>query len=174
LIIVFKPIRAVLSNKIRIFLGGMRADLEHFNLIDRFKHMILPVCVLVFTMFVSKARFMRTSMIEQLGSEYIKTARAKGLAEGKVIWKHAIRNAFIPVVIILTMQLPALVGGAAFIEMVFAWPGVGGLGLKAIFDRDYPLIMEITLVFSIAIIISNLLADILHGVIDPRVRNEIK
>ncbi|HLO11035.1 MAG TPA: ABC transporter permease [Pseudoneobacillus sp.] len=154
--------------------GGMRTDMDHFNIMDRIKHMVLPVFVLVFLMFSSKARFMRSSMIEQLKSDYIKTARSKGLSEGKIIWKHALRNALLPVVIILTMQLPSLVGGAAFIEMVFAWPGVGGLALKAMSDRDYPLIMGITLVFSVAIIISNLLADIIHGIIDPRVRNEIK
>jgi peptide/nickel transport system permease protein len=154
--------------------GGWRADMEHFNLVDRLRHMVLPVGVLVFLMFSSKSRFMRTSMLEQMKSDYIRTARSKGLSEGKVIWKHALRNALLPVVIILTMQLPQLVGGAAFIEMVFAWPGVGGMGLKAVFDRDYPMIMGITLIFSIAIIFSNLLADILHGILDPRVRNEIK
>ncbi|MHC0037585.1 ABC transporter permease [Pseudoneobacillus sp. C159] len=154
--------------------GGMRADLEHFNLVDRLRHMVLPVGVLVFLMFSSKSRFMRTSMLEQMKSDYIKTARSKGVSERKVIWKHALRNALLPVVIILTMQLPGLVGGAAFIEMVFGWPGLGGLGLKAIFDRDYPMIMGITLVFAIAIILSNLLADIMHGILDPRVRSEIK
>ena len=132
-------------------------------------HLILPVIALSTSIMAELVRYTRSSMIGVLGQDYVRTARAKGLAETPVIVKHAFRTAMVPVVTLLAMLIPRLVGGAAVTETVFSWPGMGRLAVSAALNRDFPTIMGITLVISIIVIISNLLVDLLYTKLDPRV-----
>jgi len=135
-----------------------------------FGNLVLPVTVMVISGLAGITRYQRASMIEVLGQEYIKVARAKGLPERMVIYKHALRNALIPIVTMLGLSLPDLFGGAFIIETIFAWPGMGRLGVAAVFSRNYPMIMGITVLTSLMIVIGNLLADIGYAIVDPRIR----
>lgn len=140
--------------------------------VDRLKHLIMPALALGTGSAASVARYMRSGMLEQIRQDYVRTARAKGLSERIVIFKHAMRNALIPVVTLLGLYLPFLVGGAVLIETIFAWPGMGRLMVQAIFQRDYPIVLAAAFVIAIMVILGNLLADIMYSVVDPRVRVE--
>jgi peptide/nickel transport system permease protein len=118
----------------------------------------------------SMSRFMRSSMLEVIKQDFVRTARAKGLTERVVIYKHALRNALIPIITILALQLPALFGGTLFIEQLFAWPGMGRLSVNAIFIRDYQVIMGTTMIAAVMVVASNLIADILYALVDPRIQ----
>lgn len=137
---------------------------------DLAKHMIMPVMVSCASGIASWARYQRSSMLEVIRQDYIRTARAKGLTEKVVMGRHAVRNAAIPVITILGMSIPGLIGGSALIEQIFAWPGMGRLGINAIFSRDYPVIMAVNLMTSILVMLGNLTADVLYAVVDPRIR----
>jgi peptide/nickel transport system permease protein len=137
---------------------------------DRLHHLVLPVIAIALTSYVSWMRYQRSSMIEAMASSYIRTARSKGLSERAVLFKHAFRNALLPIVTLLGLSLPALVGGAYFVEYVFSIPGVGYLTFASIFSRDYPTIMAITMLTAVLIVIGNLLADVAYAVVDPRIR----
>lgn len=150
--------------------SGMRENFDHFDLWDRVYHLILPASTLAFGLIATKSRFMRSSMLEVVKQDYVRTARAKGLSEGKVIFKHALRNGLIPIITIIANQLPNLFNGALFIETIFAWPGMGRLGVSAIFIRDYQVIMGTTLIAAVLVVIANLVADILYAVVDPRIK----
>lgn len=140
--------------------------------LDRLWHLALPVATLAIVGFASWMRYQRASMLEVLDQPYIRTARAKGVPERIVLYRHALRNALIPIVTLLGLSLPTLVGGAYFIEYIFSVPGMGYLGLTAIFQRDYPTVMGITLLSAIFVIAGNLLADVAYAFIDPRIRYE--
>jgi len=116
------------------------------------------------------SRYMRQSMLEVVRQEYIQTARAKGLSEQAVIGKHALRNALLPVVTILGLSLPGLIGGSVIVEWIFAIPGMGQLMVQAVFSRDYPVIMGNLVIVSTLTLVANLLADISYGLVDPRIR----
>jgi len=149
---------------------GMQTIGEPFSLIDRVRHLIMPATILgVFNAGVW-ARYTRASMLDVLHADYVTTARAKGLQEWVVIVRHAFRNSLIPLITIVTISLPALLGGAVIIETIFQWPGMGMLGYRATTTRDYPILMGITLISATMILFSNLLADILYAVVDPRIR----
>jgi peptide/nickel transport system permease protein len=150
--------------------SGMREVYDHFDIIDRIKHLILPSTVLAFGMVAGNTRFIRSSMLEVINQDYIQTARSKGLTEYIVIVKHALRNALIPIITVVAMQLPMILGGAFIIEQIFGWPGMGRMAINAVFVRDYPLIMGTTMLAAVGVILCNLLADILYAVVDPRVR----
>jgi peptide/nickel transport system permease protein len=109
-------------------------------------------------------------MLEVLNQDYIRTARAKGLPEGRVIMKHALRNSLIPVITLLGLYLPLLFSGAVFVEVIFAWPGMGRVIVDAILQRDYPVVMATSFLFAVMVVLGNLLADILYAVVDPRIR----
>jgi peptide/nickel transport system permease protein len=149
--------------------GGMRAIYDYFDIFDRLHHLVLPATVLSLGLMASKSRFMRSSMLEVIKQDYVRTARSKGLKESKVIYKHALRNALIPIITLIGFQLSTLFGGALFIENIFSWPGLGRLGVEAIFLRDYQMIMGVTMIGAIIVVIGNLLADILYAVADPRI-----
>jgi peptide/nickel transport system permease protein len=140
--------------------------------VDRLKHLIMPALALGIGSAASVARYMRSGMLEQIRQDYVRTARAKGLSERVVVFKHAMRNALIPVVTLLGLYLPFLVGGAVLIETIFAWPGMGRLIITAIFQRDYPVVLACAFVLSIMVILGNLIADVLYSVVDPRIRVE--
>jgi peptide/nickel transport system permease protein len=150
--------------------SGMRANYDAFDIKDRIYHLILPSLTLAFGLIASMSRFMRSSMLEVIKQDFVRTARAKGLSEGKVIYKHALRNALIPIITILALQLPQLFGGALFIEQLFAWPGMGRLSINAIFIRDYQVIMGTTMIAAVMVVFSNLIADILYALVDPRIQ----
>lgn len=159
------------SLKLDLFpMGGMRDNYDNFDLWDRLHHLILPAFVFAFGTTATKTRFMRSSMLEVIQQDYVRTARAKGLSERKVIMKHALRNALMPIITLLGLQLPVLFGGSLFIENVFAWPGLGRLAVEAVFLRDYQVIMGVTMFTSILVIIGNLIADVLYAVVDPRIQ----
>jgi peptide/nickel transport system permease protein len=138
--------------------------------VDTMEHMVLPVIVLGVASAAATGRYMRGSLLEVVHRDYIRTARAKGLSETLVIGKHALRNALIPIVTLLGLSLPFLLGGAVIVETVFSWPGMGKLTIDAIFARDYPLIIGTTLVSGTMVITGNLLADVLYAIVDPRIR----
>lgn len=139
---------------------------------DVFQHMILPVFVLGVASAAATGRYMRGSLLEVINQDYIRTARAKGLSEVLVIGKHALRNALIPIITLLGLSLPFLLGGAVIVETVFSWPGMGKVTIDAIFSRDYPLIIACTMVSGVMVILGNLLADVLYALVDPRIRYE--
>ncbi|MGH7557712.1 MAG: ABC transporter permease [Gemmatimonadota bacterium] len=142
------------------------------QLMDRLKHLLLPALALGVGGAASVARYMRSGMLEQVRQDYVRTARAKGLSEGKVIFKHAMRNALIPIVTLLGLFLPFLMAGSVLIETVFAWPGMGRTIVTAIFQRDYPVVLATAFVISVMVILGNLLADMLYSIVDPRIRAE--
>lgn len=153
-------------------------DYEFFTLgqkiLDRIWHLVLPVFILGLGSAANKARYVRNKMLEVLNEEYILSARARGLKEKMVIFKHALRNAMIPLVTILGLHLPALLGGSVLIESIFAWPGMGTLAVDGVSGRDYPLIMAVLMISAILTIVGNLLADITYVALDPRVSYEKK
>ena len=142
------------------------------QLVDRLKHLLLPALALGVGGAASVARYMRSGMLEQVRQDYVRTARAKGLSERKVIFKHAMRNALIPVITLLGLFLPFLMAGAVLIETVFAWPGMGRTIVTAIFQRDYPVVLATAFVISVMVILGNLIADMLYSIVDPRIRVE--
>jgi peptide/nickel transport system permease protein len=137
---------------------------------DILSHLILPVLVATFGGLAGLSRYMRQSMLEVVRQEYVQSARAKGLSERVVIRKHALRNALLPIVTILALSLPGLIGGSVIVESIFAIPGMGQLMVQAVFQRDYPLIMGNLVIVATLTLAANLFADLVYGVIDPRIR----
>lgn|SRR5690606_2379763 len=137
---------------------------------DRVAHLVLPVATLTLALAAGIARYTRGQMLEVVRQDYIRTARAKGLPERTVIFKHALRNSLIPVITLLGLNLPYLFSGAVFIEYIFAWPGMGRVIVEAIYQRDYPLVMATSFLFAVIVVIGNLIADTLYAVADPRIR----
>lgn len=138
--------------------------------IDLARHLLLPAFVLGFTGLAALSRYTRSSVLEVIHQDYIRTARAKGLPEGRVIWVHALRNAMIPILTLMGFILPDLIGGAVITETIFAYPGIGRLAYEAIVTRDYNLVMGITVITSFLTLAGNLLADISYAYADPRIR----
>ncbi len=139
------------------------------GVLDLLWHLVLPASVLAVAGAGALMRYVRSSMLEVLGQDYVRTARAKGLAEGLVLRRHALRNALIPVVTLAGLQLPALLAGAVITEQIFEWPGMGRLTIEAINQRDYPVLMGITLITALLVAAGNLLADLAYAYIDPRI-----
>lgn len=152
--------------------GGMTTLGTEGGFSDVFRHLVMPVLVLSFGMSGSNIRYIRSSMLEILQQDYLITARAKGIGRKKVIWKHAFRNAFVPIITVIGMQIPTLFGGAVIIEQIFSWPGLGLLMMTAISNRDYPVIMGICLLSAVVVLAANLLTDILYALADPTIQLE--
>jgi peptide/nickel transport system permease protein len=142
------------------------------KILARARHLFLPVLSLSLVLTAGIARYMRGSMLEVVDQDFIRTARAKGLPERTVIFKHALRNALLPVITVLGLYIPVLFSGTVFIEYVFAWPGMGKTLVDAINARDYPLVMAASFLFAVMVVLGNLLADVLYAVVDPRIRYE--
>lgn len=134
------------------------------------EHLVLPAITLGTALAALLSRMTRTSLIEVLGEEYIRTARAKGLSRSRVIWVHAMRNALIPVITVAGLQIGVLLSGAIITESIFDWPGIGSLLLEAIFQRDYPIVQGSVLFIATTYVLVNLATDVLYGWIDPRIR----
>ncbi|WP_027629982.1 ABC transporter permease [Ruminiclostridium cellobioparum] len=134
------------------------------------RHMILPITVLTFLSVGSLTRYFRTGMLEVLRMDFIRTARAKGLKERTVIFRHALRNAILPAITLLAFELPGLFSGAIITEQIFSWPGIGRIQLDALSARDYPVLMTLTMLLAFLTILGNFLADVLYAAADPRIR----
>lgn len=139
---------------------------------DLLRHAILPVGALAITHVASYMRYARAATLDALAGDYVTTARAKGLSERVVLWRHVFRNALLPLVTIAGLALPGLIGGSFVIETIFSWPGIGMLGYTAILQRDYPLQMGIALMSAVAVLLANLVTDVAYGIVDPRIRYE--
>lgn len=139
---------------------------------DTLQHLMLPAISIALISLAGYARFQRASMLEVLHSDYLRTAKAKGLPRRKVIIKHALRNALIPIVTLVSLDIAFIIGGAIITESIFGWPGLGSLYLTAINTIDYPLVMAIVMIIGIGIVVMNIVADVMYGVMDPRVRYE--
>jgi peptide/nickel transport system permease protein len=140
------------------------------RLADWTRHLILPVGISAFGAIAGLSRYSRSSMLEVIRQDYIRTARAKGLKEAQVIVRHALRNALMPVVTILGLSIPGLIGGAVIFETIFSIPGMGQLFYQSTMSRDYPTIMGILVIGAVLTLVGNLLADISYALVDPRVR----
>jgi peptide/nickel transport system permease protein len=138
--------------------------------LDVLKHMFLPFLVLTVVQVGSLMRYTRTSMLEVIRQDYVRTARAKGLKESAVIYKHALRNALIPIVTILGLSLPSLFSGAMITEIIFAWPGIGKIAFDCLSARDFPFLMAFNMIMAILTLVGNLIADISYAAVDPRIR----
>ncbi len=149
--------------------AGMLTVGVPFSWGDLLRHLAMPAVVLATFPLAQLTRYVRASMVEVLAQDYIRTARAKGLPEASLLGRHALRNALIPMVTVLGVLTPRLLGGAVVTETIFAWPGLGRLAVEAAITRDYPVIMGATLLVSAVVIVCNLVTDLLYGVIDPRI-----
>jgi ABC-type dipeptide/oligopeptide/nickel transport system permease component len=138
---------------------------------DAIASLVLPAITLGTGFAAVLARMIRSSLLEVLGEDYVRTARAKGLDEGQVLWRHALRNAWLPVLTLIGLQLGALLGGAVVTEVVFDWPGIGSLMIDAIQKRDYPVVQGCVLFVSLAYVLVNTLTDLAYGLVDPRIRS---
>jgi peptide/nickel transport system permease protein len=157
-------------------LYGMRSDPEIYEklspfeqALDRLKHMVLPVFCYAYTGVAYYTRFIRSNLLEVIRQDYVRTARAKGLSEPVVFFKHAFRNSLIPLVTLLGLALPGLVSGSIILEKIFNWPGMGNLFIEAITMRDYPVVMGVTFMFALLVLAGNLISDLLYAVVDPRI-----
>jgi peptide/nickel transport system permease protein len=139
---------------------------------DRLTHLVMPAIALGIGSAAGVARYMRGSMLEVIHQDFIRTARAKGLSERTVVFKHALRNALIPIITLVGLYLPFLLSGAVLVETIFAWPGMGRAIVEAILARDYPMVMATSFVIAALVVLGNLLSDVLYAVVDPRIRNE--
>jgi peptide/nickel transport system permease protein len=156
--------------------GMTSIDYEYMTLgeriADRMRHLLMPAIALGIGSAAGVARYMRNSMLEVIHQDFIRTARAKGLSERAVVFKHALRNALIPIITLLGLYIPFLLSGAVLVETIFAWPGMGRAIVEAILARDYPMVMATSFVIASLVVAGNLLSDILYAVVDPRIRTE--
>lgn len=150
--------------------GGMQALGSAGGFVERVRHLILPVSVIASTISANMIRYVRSSMIDIFGENYLRTAKAKGLKPTQIIFRHGIRNAFVPIITIVASDIPKLIGGAIVTEQIFQWPGLGALTISSIQSRDYNVLMAITLISAIAVLAANMLMDVLYAVADPRIR----
>lgn len=150
--------------------GGMTTLGTGGGFLDVARHMVMPVLVLSFSMAGSNIRYIRSAMLEILQQDYLRTARAKGIGRFRVVNKHALRNALVPIVTVIGMEIPTLFGGAVIVEQVFSWPGLGLMTMSAITSRDYPVIMGVCLLSAVVVLVANLVTDILYALVDPTIQ----
>jgi len=161
----------VFGLQLRLFpLGGIQTAGKPFDVFDRLHHLVLPVATIALVQLGSHVRYLRASMLETIGQDYMRTARAKGLAERVVVLRHGLKNAAIPLVTVVALDVPELFVGALVTEQIFGWPGMGRLFWDAATRSDYPVLQGILVVSSTLIVLANLLADVMYGYLDPRIR----
>jgi peptide/nickel transport system permease protein len=142
------------------------------RLLDRAKHLVLPVISLTYTQLAVFSRFSKSALTEVIRQDYITTARAKGATNGVVLWRHAFRNALIPLITLLGLSLPYLISGSVIVEQIFQWDGIGHLYFEAILTRDYPMVLGLAVATAVATLLASLVADLLYAAADPRIRLE--
>jgi peptide/nickel transport system permease protein len=140
------------------------------RLMDRVWHLVIPSLISALTGIAILSRYVRSQMLEVISQDYIRTARAKGLPEDTVIYRHALRNALLPFVTMFGFLLPTLIGGSVIVEQIFAWPGIGRLGYEAILARDFPVILTLNFIAAVLTLAGTFLSDILYAFVDPRIR----
>jgi peptide/nickel transport system permease protein len=150
--------------------AGMYTEGVQWTLGDALKHLILPAVVLGLGLIAGWSRYLRSSMLEVLQLDYLRTARAKGASTRQVVLRHALRNAVVPLITVMALDIPLLFTGALIVEIVFSWPGEGRLFYDSLQSRDYPVLMGVLLISAFFILLSNLLADLVYGLLNPRVR----
>jgi peptide/nickel transport system permease protein len=150
--------------------GGMRTVGAESSLSDLAWHLVLPVVALSASWAAWYSRFLRSSLLDVQHEDYVRTAKAKGAPDRTVYYKHALRNAILPLVTLIALDLPSLFAGALFIETIFSWPGMGRLFWDAARGRDYPVLLAVVMIDAVIIIFCNILADLLYGILDPRVK----
>ncbi|MER3482148.1 MAG: diguanylate cyclase [Meiothermus sp.] len=165
-------LQALFAINLRLLPSAGLETIGDGSFVDRLRHLILPACILAVANIASWGRFVRSSMLDVLGLDYIRTARAKGLSERVVTYRHALRNALVPVVTVIALDFAAILSGAVITETIFAWPGMGRLFLEAMNGRDYPVLMALLMIGSFALIVTNVLTDLVYSLIDPRIRYE--
>ena len=156
--------------QLRILPIGGRFTSGDLTLITHIKHLVLPVMAMSIGLVSALMRYTRNSMLDVFNADYVKTARAKGVPEWKVYFKHIFRNAMRPILVLLIFRLPLLIGGSVIIESVFSWPGIGTIIISSVTAGDYPVIMVTTLMISIVVLFASLLVDIMAAILDPRIR----
>jgi peptide/nickel transport system permease protein len=149
---------------------GASSSAAEYPVFDRLHHLVLPGATLGLELAAALTRYTRASLLEVLHTDYLRTARAKGLPERSVITRHALKNALIPVITVIAFRMPYLIGGAVIIETVFQWPGLGLLMLNAATQKDYPLVMGLALMVTLVVVLSSFLADVAYSLVDPRIR----
>lgn len=160
----------VFSVELQWLPSGNRYTVGDGSLLDRLHHLIAPALVLALVEVAIWSRYMRAAMLDVINQDYIRTARAKGLPQRRILFKHALRNALLPMITLAGLQLPTLLGGALVTETVFTWPGMGRLFLDSLGYRDYPVVMGILVLSAVLVLLGNLLADLLSAAADPRIR----
>lgn len=165
----------VLAFDLKMFpISGMKSPGANYigvnGFLDVAKHMVMPVIVLSLMNTASLMRYTRSAMLENIGKEFIQTARAKGLTKKRAIMTHGFKNSLIPIITILCMEIPGIFSGALITETIFVWPGIGRLNYDAVLNRDYPLIMGLLMITALIILISNIIADTCYALADPRIR----
>jgi len=150
--------------------GGMMTAGTGGGFLDVARHMVMPVTVLAVSVAASNIRYIRSAVLEILETDYLRTARSKGIGRRKVINKHALRNALLPIVTMIGMQIPMLFGGAVIVEQIFQWPGLGLIAMNAITGRNYPVIMGVCLLSAVVVLLTNLLTDIVYALVDPTIK----
>ena len=151
-------------------LFGIQSFGSEGDALDVAWHLVLPAASLAIQQVAGWSRYVRAAMLEVMHQDYVRTARAKGLPGRSVTFKHALRNAIIPVITLIGLTIPTLLGGAAITETIFTWPGVGLMGVEAVAQRDYPVVLAFVMIGGIGVVIGNLLADVFYAVADPRIR----
>ena len=152
--------------------GGMNTRGKEGELLDTLWHLVLPVTALSLGWIAWYSRFLRSSMMDVLHEDYVRTAKAKGASANIVYYKHALQNAILPLVTLIALDLPSLFAGALFVETIFSWPGMGRLFWDAAKGRDYPVLLGVVMITAVLIIFCNILADLAYGWLDPRVKYE--
>ena len=161
----------VFANRLGWFPAGGMTELGMPDTwLSRLHHLALPVLTLTLVGVASMARYQRAAVLEILPRDFLRTARAKGLTERRVLWQHALRNALVPTIVLAGLSLPTLVGGAVLVERIFSWPGMGNLAAVAVASRDYAVVVGAVLVGAVMVVIGGIVTDLLHAAIDPRVR----
>jgi len=151
-------------------IGGISSWGSTSNFLDRLQHLVLPVTALAVGWVSVYMRFLRSSLLDVLQQDYIVAAAARGLSQKRILLKHAFKNAASPIVTLLALDLPIIVAGALYIEVIFSWPGIGRLFYQAAKSRDYPVLLALAMMIAVAVVVCNLLADIAYALLDPRVR----
>lgn len=152
--------------------GGMKTLGFESDGIDLLWHLTMPMLVLAISTTGSNIRYIRAAVLEILQKDYLRTAKAKGIGRRRLIYKHALRNALVPIITVIGMQIPSLFGGAVIVEQVFSWPGLGLMTMKAILDRDFPVIMAVCLLSALVVLVVNLLTDLFYAIADPTIHYE--
>ena len=153
---------------------GMEHAKPLFQSMDRVWHLVIPSLMSALGGMAILSRYVRSQMLEVIGQDYVRTARAKGAEEDTVIYRHALRNALLPFVTMFGFLLPGLIGGSVIFEQIFAWPGLGRLGYEAILARDFPVILTLNFIAAVLTLVGTLLSDILYAVVDPRIRTGLQ